>query len=123
MSNTNNTRALPKVWRWEEGYGAEGDRDADKREIIRGWLWDAEGLDLDSLTPETIARLESKMYFLTLRSVVKADHHFLDPDECGGFHSEASGRRTKPAWFIESLDLLGAIYGVDERAAASGETT
>lgn len=113
MSNT--TRTLPKVWRWEDGYGAEAPRDADKRQIIADWLWMAEGLEIDVLDGDAIARLESEMYFLVLHSVVKADVDFIDTDDCGGFHSEASGKRTKPAWFIDAHVLLAAIDAAEPR--------
>lgn len=93
------------VWWWTgddgDGYGCEASKDADKAEILAEWLGFTEGLDLADLTDDEQAQMLAAMYFLPLRSVVKADHDFIDPDSCGGWHSEGSGRRVRPAWFID----------------------
>lgn len=98
-----------KVWRWEDQCGAEAPPDVDKRDLVKAWLWDVEGIDIEACTDAEVADLADRARFCRLYSVVKAD---LDNSWCdtevGGFHSEGSGKRTKDAWFID----VDSIYDV-----------
>lgn len=87
-----------RTWRWEGDHGAEASADVDRDLVIAAWLHADEGMRIDQLDADEIERLRSGMRFHVLHSVVKRDHDHIDPDDCGGWHSEGSGRRTKETW-------------------------
>lgn len=98
------------VWVFEDQFGAEADKDTDPKVLVGAWL-NYVGVGEDQCTSAEIEALIKATRYCPLFSVVKADYHFLDPDECGGWHSDASGKRVKHAWFVDKK----LIYDIEDR--------
>ena len=101
----------PHVWNDPENsqWGIEAPKDADKRALLDEILNCVEGMTCADFANDAVERMSAALVYMPLYSVVKADHHHIDPDACGGWHSEASGARVMPAWFVPSSTLYGEI--------------
>ena len=107
-----------RIWRWENQCGAEAPPDVERRLVVAEWLWD-EGTNIADCTDAEVTGLVERMRFCRLYSVVKRDHEHLDPDDCGGFHSEGSGKRSMDAWFIDTASIYGVADAVVSRRSES----
>lgn len=103
------------VWIFEDQFGAEVDKDIDPKVIVVEWL-NYVGVGVEQCTAAELKALIASTRYCPLFSVVKADWD-IDPDDCGGWHSDASGKRVKHAWFLDKK----LIYDIEDRLHESSK--